>query len=390
MLGKKKSKFGFIFKLLFIAVIVYFCTYGKCYVQKYVGNRILGVYYVFKGDRAYHKNKLAYSIQYYKKGLDYFPTHYTAWYNLGNIYVVYEDYFSAVEAYENAIKYNPKYAMARMNLGIIQAEKLGNFDEAIRQYDAIINLKNKKWAIPFLFSNKKSSKQNVGLAYYNRGLAYKGKAFYLPEEEKDMEYTYLRLATESYEKSHKILKKNSDVVYNLALTYQIMGNYRDAGLNYCKAIELTPMNYEAHYNLGILLRRLKRYKDSLNELQRASILLSLRDTDGSKSAYVYGILTDITALYSQYGATPLPLNYKQDPYIMDRLYNTDNQDVEPDKKKKKNKLLELFDKNNDTSDFITKNGKLIPTEEYSKTMFVNFKQCAGMDYFKHEEDDEYK
>ena len=40
--------------------------------------------------------------------------------------------------------------------------------------------------------------------------------------------------------------------------------------------------------------------------------------------------------------------------------------------------------------FITKNGKLVPTENISKTMFVNFKQCAGMDYFKHEEDDEYK
>ena len=36
-----------------------------------------------------------------------------------------EEAEEAVEAYENAIKYNPKYAMARMNLGIIQAEKLG-------------------------------------------------------------------------------------------------------------------------------------------------------------------------------------------------------------------------------------------------------------------------
>ena len=199
------------------------------------------------------------------------------------------------------------------------------------------------------------------------------------------------MATESYEKSHKILKKNSDVLFNLALTYQIMGNYGDAGLNYCKAIELTPMNYEAHYNLGILLRRLKRYKDSLTELQRASILLSLRDIDGSKTTYVYGILTDVTSLYSQYGEMILPYEYKQNPIIMDRLYNTDNQDVEPDKKKKKeNKILDLFDKNNDTSDFITKNGKLVPTENISKTMFVNFKQCAGMDYFKHEEDDEYK
>ena len=156
-----------IIKFLFILLLLAGLILGRDYVRKYVINRILGVYYVYKGDRAYHKHKLAYSIEYYNKGLEYFPSHYTAWYNLGNIYVVYEDYYSAVEAYKKAIEYNPRYTLARMNLGIIEAEKLGNFDEAIRQYDAILNLKNKIWAIPFLFSNKKSSRQNRGLAYYN-------------------------------------------------------------------------------------------------------------------------------------------------------------------------------------------------------------------------------
>ena len=131
--------------LKFVAIIgiVLLLVFGRGLVRKYVINRALGVYYVYKGDRAYHKHKLAYSIQYYNKGLDYFPEHYTAWFNLGNIYVVYEDYYSAVLAYQKAIEYNPRYTMARMNLGIIEAEKLGNFDEAIRQYDAILNLKNK-------------------------------------------------------------------------------------------------------------------------------------------------------------------------------------------------------------------------------------------------------
>ena len=367
--------------LKFVAIIgiVLLLVFGRGLVRKYVINRALGVYYVYKGDRAYHKHKLAYSIQYYNKGLDYFPEHYTAWFNLGNIYVVYEDYYSAVLAYQKAIEYNPRYTMARMNLGIIEAEKLGNFDEAIRQYDAILNLKNKIWAIPFLFSNKKSSKQNRGLAYYNRGLAYREKAMFLSDEDREMELGLLRKAAESYEKSHRILRKNSDVVFNLALTYQVMGDYRDAGLNYCKAIALTQMNYEAHYNLAVLLRRLKRYKDAVDELEKASMLLSLKTDDSGKAAYVFGILSDASHLYSKYGANELGTN-------MD-IYDTDNQDVNL-KKKKKKKNPEDED---EVKNFNYSTGKIVPSEDLDKAMMKNFKVCAGMDYFKHEveDDDDY-
>ncbi len=367
-----------IIKFLFILLLLAGLILGRDYVRKYVINRILGVYYVYKGDRAYHKHKLAYSIEYYNKGLEYFPSHYTAWYNLGNIYVVYEDYYSAVEAYKKAIEYNPRYTLARMNLGIIEAEKLGNFDEAIRQYDAILNLKNKIWAIPFLFSNKKSSRQNRGLAYYNRGLAYREKALFLPDEDRELELGLLRKAAESYEKSHKILKRNSDVVFNLALTYHVMGNYRDAGINYCKAIYLAPMNYEAHYNLAILLKRLKLYKDSVEELEKASLLLSFRSDDSGKASYVFGILSDASHLYSKYGSKELGTN-------MD-IYDTDNQDVVIKKKKKKRKHTE-----DDDIKFNYSTGKIVPTDDLSKTMMQTFKVCAGMDYFKHEapDDEEY-
>jgi len=369
-----------LFKFIFIVGLITLCFFGKELIKEYVINRAIGIYYVFKGDRAYHKHKLAYSINYYNKGLTYFPQHYTAWFNLGNIYVVYEDYYSAVNAYQKAIEYNPKYVMARMNLGIIEAEKLGNFDEAIRQYDAILNIKNKIWAVPFIFSNKKSSKQNRGLAYYNRGLAYRGKAKYLPDNDRELEMGLLRKAVESYEKSHKILKKNSDVVYNLALTYHIMGSYRDAGMNYCKAIALTPMNYEAHYNLAILLRRLKRYKESLLELEKASMLLSFYSNDEAKAGYVLGIMGDVSQLYTMYGSNRFSTN-------IDELYNTDNQEVSlKDKKKKKSKKTDEL-----TEDSIIDfhKGKIIPAKDIDKTMFENFKTCSGMDYFKHEVDDEY-
>src|SRR5574344_106164 len=371
----KKRHLRKIFRILFVLLVVFLLVFQRDLVRRYVIDRIIGVYYVFKGDRAYHHHKMAYSIEYYNKGLSYFPSHYTAWFNLGNIYVVYEDYYSAVNAYQQAIKYNPRYVMARMNLGIVEAEKLGNFDEAIKQYDAILSLHNHIWALPFLFSNKKSSKTNIGLAYYNKGLAYREKALFLTDNERDEANSLLIQAADSYEKSHKILKKNSDVLYNLALTYQVMGNYRDAGINYCKAIALTPMNYEAHYNLAILLRRLKRYKESIDELEKASLLVSMKTDDADRAIYVFGVLGDVSHLYSEYP----PSEMKANPDI----YDTDNQEVDTSNKKKKKHADEEY------ISFDKSSGKIIPSKDLDKRMLMNFKTCSSMGYFMNEENDDF-
>ena len=122
-----------------------------------------GMYYIYKGDQAYSQDNMAKTLDYYKEGLRLYPEHYEAWFNLGNIYAVYEDYFSAVDAYEHAIKYNPKFVMARMNLGIVYSEDLGFFDEAIEQFDTVTQIRLFKLWIPFierkihcfLFINKK-------------------------------------------------------------------------------------------------------------------------------------------------------------------------------------------------------------------------------------------
>ena len=68
------------------------------------------------------------------------------------------------------------------------------------------------------------------------------------------------------------------------------------------------------------------------------------------------------------------------------IYDTDNQDVVIKKKKKKRKHTE-----DDDIKFNYSTGKIVPTDDLSKTMMQTFKVCAGMDYFKHEapDDEEY-
>ena len=248
-------------KGLFFIILVIFAVLGAKYLfpdffNKQI-NKAKGIYYVYQGDKFLETQKWQKAIEQYKQALVFYPEHYSAWHNLGSIYVLYEDYDDALSAYSKAIKYNPKFIVARMNYGIVSAEKLGDFDSAIAQYDEIIKTKRKLMNIPWIFNNKRSTKYNKGYAYYNKGLAYKQKSLYTHKDDYLLRKRYLNEALEAYKSSIKILKKSYEAHYNLALTYHLLGNYREAGFGYCKAISISPMSYEAHYNLAILLKHLR-------------------------------------------------------------------------------------------------------------------------------------
>ena len=154
-----KKFFSGLFTLLLIGAIAALVYLRPAFFHRQI-DKVRGMYYVHKGDKALKKQKLQKAINYYNNALVLYPEHYGAWYNLGNIYVVY----------------------ARMNYGIVSAEKLGDFDGAINQYDEIIKTKRHLLSIPFVYSNRKSYKTNKGLAYYNKGVAYKKKSVYIEDE----------------------------------------------------------------------------------------------------------------------------------------------------------------------------------------------------------------
>ena len=242
-----------------------------------------------------------------------------------------------------------------MNLGIVYSEDLGFFDEAIEQFDKVTQLRILKLWIPFVYSNVKSVKTNRGLAYYNRGVAFRQKAMYLPLERKYLAYQYLGDAIESYERALKILKKNYDIYYNKAVAHQLRGEYRDAGLDYCRAIELEPMKFEAHYNLAVLLRQLNRYSDSINELEKAALLIvESPDSSNLQSAYIFNLLNEVSRKFMT-----------SDEYYTQKVTDEPTGSV----------------------GYTYVNGKIVPDEEFDKAILKNFKSCAGFEYFK--EDEEY-
>ena len=76
--------------------------------------------------------------------------------------------------------------------------------------------------------------------------------------------------------------------------HHLRGEYKLAGRDYCKAIELEPMNFESHYNLAVLLRRINRNQESISELQKAALLISESPKSSEvQSAYIFNLLTNV-------------------------------------------------------------------------------------------------
>jgi len=301
---------------------------------RYQVRKVKGIYYVHKGDQAYSQGDMAKTLDFYLKGLKYYPGHYDAWFNLGNIYVVYEDYYSAVNAYKNAIKYHPKFVMARMNLGILYSESMGFFDEAIEQFDTIEDIDLFPLNLtPFIYSRAKSIKVNKGIALFNKGVAYKQKAAFLPLEKKHMERDLLQNAIDSYTASLKYLKNNYDVYYNRAVAHHLRGDSKLAGLDYCTAMSIKPRRFEAHYNIAVLLISLNRYREAMSELQKAAMLATeSKESREAQTAYIINALREVSVKYMHSTNIQSEANMKpidgsiQYTYSDGRIKNDDNMD----------------------------------------------------------------
>ncbi len=339
-----------IFMISLLLFIVYCLTIGRSFGVDLV-NRVIGMYYVHKGDKAFREYNMQDAVNAYEHGLKLFPAHYEAWLNLGNIYVAYEDYYAAAQAYQNAIIAKDNYTMARMNLGIITAEKLGDFDSAIQQYKHIIEAKHFLVSIPFVYDNKKSETTNKAIAYYNMGRAYSQKAFYMPEEKNKEKRAMLEQASIAYENAVKILANSYDINYNLALTYHQLRDYRRAGQYYCKAIECEPMHYESHYNLGLMLKHLNQRAYSIDELEKAAVLAT-----GKYSAHA--------------------------KYIFDVLSSVSAENIQKDSETSIQDKIKLGKDKEEEQPVILINGKITPTDEADIAITENFRKCRSKNIFE--------
>ena len=364
-----------IFVLVFLLSVFVFWGW---YVKQV--NKAFGLYYVYKGDKAYKAHKLEKAISFYKQGLEKYPEHSLARCNLGNIYVKYEDYFSAVEQYEEALKYDPKFIVCRMNLGIVSAEKLSDFDKAIREYQTIIDTRRVTVHIPLIFDSVKSTRENKTIAWYNMGLAYRGKAI-MTGEKTHAANDYLQKAIDAYKKALKRKKHSYNINYNYALANHIMGNYKEAGLAYCRAIEEEPMAFDAHYNLAILLRKIGRLRESQEELEKSMLIVNAQQ-DPFIAKYIFDVYSQVV-----------------EKSTANEEYKTTQRATAPETQVKDDMhtphiVSEEVENEDDplgVNHITYVNGKVVTdSEEADKFMKKSFKKCPAKKIFEeYEEDDLY-
>lgn len=269
----------------FIAICAFLLFFFWDFIMLGV-NHTIAYYFVEKGDHAYRNAKYIEAINDYEKALEFYPEHYMARYNLGNIYVAYEDYEQAEQCYQEALFYKKDFLKARINLGIILVDQLKRIDDAIEQYKIAVETR-------FLNPSKmKEAREDKAIAYYNMGLAYKDKSLLLGYD-RILSRKALEDSAQSYLGSLKLRDENYDTYYNLALTYQLLGDFANSRKYYCKAINMQPFNYEAHYNFAILLRQKGKYFESVEELEKAGIILDSKG-DSYRKMFVYDVLNEVS------------------------------------------------------------------------------------------------
>lgn len=335
--------------LLLLCLIASFFIFPDFYKEQW--HKIQSFYYVYKGDRAYKNRVPQDAINNYEKALSLHPKHVRARYNLANLYVAYEDYYSALQNYQKALELKPDFMVARIDYAIVLSEATFNYDKAIEEYKTAIEKAPKWMYIPFIIDNKKSYNYNKGVAYYNQGLAWRGKSL-LFGQDRYKTRDYLIKAAKSYEEALKSIKAY-DIYYNLGIANQLLKRNYSSGKSYCRAIELEPMNYEAHYNLAILLKTMKQYGDSAEEFKKAGLLIS-GNGDANKTRYIYDVLNEVNQRLAL------------DPEYVEML--------------KEKEAKELGD-----GKVTYIGGRLVISEEFDKEMFKNFKRCANKELFDKEE-----
>jgi tetratricopeptide (TPR) repeat protein len=192
--------------------------------------------------------------------------------NQGYHYSSQKKYKEALEAFENAIKEDPKNANAWFQKGNCLS-KLGRYEEALNAFDEAIRLKsnfaeahnNRGTALSKLNRLEESLKaheQAIKIkpdsanAYYNRGVT-------LDELGRHEE------ALKAFDKAIRSKPDFTDAHYNRGVTLDELGHYEKALKAFDEAIRLKPDFAEAYYNRGVTLRKLGRHEEALKAYDEA-------------------------------------------------------------------------------------------------------------------------
>lgn len=204
-------------------------------------NQLSAEDWFIRGLDAANKQEYYEAVTYFSKAIKLSGTDddsVNSYYNRGTAKLKLGQYSEAIQDYDEAIKLNSRFVEAYNNRGAIKAT-LGQYAESIQDYDKATEL-NPKYE----------------QAYYNRGTA----------KAKLGQYTE---AIQDYDKAIELNPKYAQAYYNRGNAKTRFGDYNKAIQDYDKAIELNSEFAKAYYNRGNNKTKLRQYSEAIKDYDKA-------------------------------------------------------------------------------------------------------------------------
>lgn len=193
--------------------------------------------YIKQGNACFPRKEYHKAIKLYDEAIRVNPKNAIAYGNRALAHLYLTEYNEAIEDNNIAVNLDPKYAGAFRNRGDTYAE-LGNHQQALKDYIKAIELD-----------------PNDSGAYINRGISF--ARLDLHDQ-----------AIHDYDKVVELNPNDYAAYYNRGISYDRLGQYEQAIQDYSKALDLNPSYASAYYNRGISHRKLKQYKQAIQDYNK--------------------------------------------------------------------------------------------------------------------------
>jgi tetratricopeptide (TPR) repeat protein len=209
------------------------------------------------------------AIQYFEKAIKIKPDFAEPYYNKGTILEILNDNRCAIESFKKAIEIKPDFAEAHIYKGIALSN-LGEYEDALLSFDKAIEL-NKKLAQDYnnqgiLLSNL--SKYEKAIDFFHESIKIKpdfAETCYNRDNILEILKDY-KEAIEFFDAAIKIKPDFAEEYHNKGITFSDL----EKAIKFFKeAIELNDNFAEAYNNKGIALSNLSKYEDAIKSFEKA-------------------------------------------------------------------------------------------------------------------------
>lgn len=250
------------------------------------------------GQYAFGEKKYDEAIDYYRDAIDLDGTNQDAKLGIsdaltakGDDLTAREDARSALNFYNDAVKYNDKNSSAYAGLGAVY-ESLDDTDKAIANYETALKLDKELTGIAaplgILYYQKSDSTKNAELLVKADDLltrAYKADS---SDAATDYYFGAVRYKQAKYDEAQTALQQSIKIDANQAAAHYYLGAVYDAQnkdasaiTEYQEAVRLNDKYAEAYFNLGAIYYGQKNYPEAVKNYQQ---VVKLENTNGEAHA----------------------------------------------------------------------------------------------------------